>query len=248
MNPMLNDALNYAQNHFKIFPLNVNSKSEQVLKSWKSEATNDLQQVQNWWNHNPSYNIGLKTGNGLIVIDVDCKKGKNGMEQLKPFLATFPKTKVAKTCNDGYHFYYKVDREVRNSIALMEGIDVRGDGGYVLAPPSVVDDKSYAWVNDLPIAEANDAVYDFLSKTKKDTTKSLDDCCLIQEGKRNDYLFKMACYLQKKGFHDESIRLCIAKENEKRCFPCLEMKEVNNICSSALSYDKGFIQTKRERC
>ena len=246
MNPMSNAALNYAQKHFKIFPLNVNSKSEQVLKSWKSEATNDLQQVQNWWNQNPSYNIGLKTGNGLVVIDVDCKNGKNGMEQLKPFLATFPKTKVAKTCNDGYHLYYKVDREVRNSIALMEGIDVRGDGGYVLAPPSVVDDKSYAWVNNLPIAEANDAVYDFLSKTKNDTTKPLDDCCLIQEGKRNDYLFKMACYLQKKGFHDESIRLCITKENEKRCYPSLEMKEVNNICSSALSYDKGFIQTKRD--
>ena len=63
MNPMSNAALNYAQKHFKIFPLNVNSKSEQVLKSWKSEATNDLQQVQNWWNQNPSYNIGLKTGN-----------------------------------------------------------------------------------------------------------------------------------------------------------------------------------------
>lgn len=154
------EALIYAQNHFKIFPLNVNSKSEQVLKSWKSEATNDLQQVQNWWNHNPLYNIGLKTGNGLVVIDVDCKNGKNGMEQLKPFLATFPKTKVAKTCNGGYHFYYKVNREVRNSINLMEGIDIRGDGGYVLAPPSVVDDKSYDWVNNLRIADANDAVYD----------------------------------------------------------------------------------------
>ena len=246
MKSLQSEALIYAQNHFKIFPLKVNSKSEQVLKSWKNEATNDLQQVQNWWNHNPSYNIGLKTGNGLIVIDVDCKNDKNGLKQLKPFLDTFPKTRIAKTCHDGYHFYYKVNREIRNSIDLMEGIDVRGDGGYVLAPPSVVDDKSYIWVNDLPIAEANDAVYEFLSKTKNNTTKPLDDCCLIQEGKRNDYLFKMACYLQKKGFHDESIRIYIAKENEKRCYPSLEMKEVNNICSSALSYDKGFIQTKRD--
>ena len=71
MRSLQSEALIYAQNHFKIFPLNVNSKSEQVLKSWKSEATNDLQQVQNWWNNNPLYNIGLKTGNGLVVIDVD---------------------------------------------------------------------------------------------------------------------------------------------------------------------------------
>ena len=79
---------------------------------------------------------------------------KMSLKQLKPFLANFPKTRIAKTCHDGYHFYYKVNKEIRNSINLMEGIDVRGDGGYVLAPPSVVDDKSYIWVNDLPIAEA----------------------------------------------------------------------------------------------
>ena len=93
MKSLQSEALIYAQNHFKIFPLKVNSKSEQVLKSWKEEAVDDIDQVTKWWNNNPLYNIGLKTGNGLVVIDVDCKNGKNGMEQLKPFLANFPKTR-----------------------------------------------------------------------------------------------------------------------------------------------------------
>lgn len=61
MSSLQSEALIYAQNNFKIFPLKVNSKSEQVLKSWKEEATNDINQVTKWWLTNTQYNIGLKT-------------------------------------------------------------------------------------------------------------------------------------------------------------------------------------------
>ena len=109
MNPKLTSALMYAQYHFKVFPLKVNSKSGQVLKSWKEEATTDQDTIMNWFS-NTDYNVGVRTGNGLLVIDVDNKKGKNGYQSIEPFLKNFPKTLVVKTANNGWHMYYYVDR------------------------------------------------------------------------------------------------------------------------------------------
>lgn len=239
MSSLQSEALIYAQNNFKIFPLKVNSKSEQVLKSWKEEATNDINQVTKWWLTNSQYNIGLKTGSGLIVIDIDCKNGKNGLEQIKPFLANFPKTKIAKTCHGGYHFYYKVDREVRNFVDLFDGVDVRGDGGYVLAPPSIVDDKSYTWVNDLQIANANDAVYKLLERDKLQVVNHLSSVTMIQQGVRNETLFRLGCMMQAKGMSDESIKASLEIENMKRCNPPLSKKELASIIKSITTrYDK----------
>ena len=239
MSSLQSEALIYAQNNFKIFPLKVNSKSEQVLKSWKEEATNDINQVTKWWLTNTQYNIGLKTGSGLIVIDIDCKNGKNGLEQIKPFLADFPKTRIAKTCHGGYHFYYKVDREVRNYVNLLDGVDVRGDGGYVLAPPSIVDDKSYTWVNDLQIANANDAVYKLLERDKLQVVNHLSSATVIQQGVRNETLFRLGCMMQAKGMSDESIEASLEIENMKRCNPPLSKKELASIIKSIITrYDK----------
>lgn len=239
MSSLQSEALIYAQNNFKIFPLKVNSKSEQVLKSWKEEATNDINQVTKWWLTNTQYNIGLKTGSGLIVIDIDCKNGKNGLEQIKPFLADFPKTRIAKTCHGGYHFYYKVDREVRNYVNLLDGVDVRGDGGYVLAPPSIVDDKSYTWVNDLQIANANDAVYKLLERDKLQVVNHLPSATVIQQGVRNETLFRLGCMMQAKGMSDESIKASLEIENMKRCNPPLSKKELASIIKSITThYDK----------
>lgn len=239
MSSLQSEALIYAQNNFKIFPLKVNSKNEQVLKSWKEEATNDINQVTKWWLTNTQYNIGLKTGGGLIVIDIDCKNGKNGLEQIKPFLADFPKTRIAKTCHGGYHFYYKVDREVKNYVNLLDGVDVRGDGGYVLAPPSIVDDKSYTWVNDLQIANANDAVYKLLERDKLQVVSHLSSATVIQQGARNETLFRLGCVMQAKGMSDESIEVSLEIENMKRCNPPLSKKELASIIKSITTrYDK----------
>lgn len=175
----------------------------------------------------------------MIVIDIDCKNGKNGLEQIKPFLADFPKTRIAKTCHGGYHFYYKVDREVRNYVNLLDGVDVRGDGGYVLAPPSIVDDKSYTWVNDLQIANANDAVYKLLERDKLQVVNHLSSATVIQQGVRNETLFRLGCMMQAKGMSDESIEASLEIENMKRCNPPLSKKELASIIKSIITrYDK----------
>ena len=245
MNPMLDHALNYAQEHFKIFPLKVNSKSEQILNSWENEATEDLHQVESWWSDHPDANIGVKTGEGFIVIVVNNSIDRNGKEVMEPYIEKFPKTRIVRTPNDDWHFYYDVGKDIPCQINIYEGIDIQGEGGYVVGAGSQIDDKKYYISLDTPIAKANDAVYEFINE-KSNHTKQLKDFEKIYKGKRNDYLLKIACFLQQKGLTDKAIEVCIQKENEQRCVPILETDEVHKICESALSYNKGFIQTKRE--
>lgn len=232
MNSMLNQALNYAQNHFKIFPLNVNSKNEQILKSWKKEATDDIHQIELWWSQNPCYNIGIRTGDGLIVIDVDNKNNKNGKKSIESYIKRFPKTKIVRTPNDGWHFYYYVDRQIPCRVNLYEGIDVRGEGGYVVGAGSQMDDRKYFVSLDVPIAEANEAVYQFLEgdKTQLRTVNIVDH--QINEGERNDTLFRMATVLKAKGLSFNSVLAAIKEENKAKCVPVLDDKEIFSICNS----------------
>lgn len=62
---------------------------------------------------------------------------------IEKFLDEFPKTRIVRTPNDGIHIYYKVDREIRCKVNLYEGIDIRGDGGYVVGVGSVINGKEY---------------------------------------------------------------------------------------------------------
>lgn len=172
MKSLVNYALTYAQLNFKVFPMKVNSKNEQVLKSWDKEATNDIKQIIQWFT-NKDYNIGIKTGEGLIVIDVDNINGQNGNQSILPYLNKFPKTRIVKTSNNRFHLYYYVDREIKSKTHLYDGINISGDGSYVIAPPSMIDDKAYIVYEDRPIAKANEMVYDFLNI--KPTENNYDD-------------------------------------------------------------------------
>lgn len=241
----LDYALKYVQSNFKIFPLNVNSKSEQILKSWKKEAFSDTKTVQYYWKLNPNYNIGIKTGDGLLVIDVDNKNGKKGAESIKEYIHQFPKTFSVKTPN-GFHLYYKVKKSYPNKVNLYEGVDVRCEGGYVVAPPSIVDGKSYTIVHDVAIAEANEVVYQFLEGNKKLPVESIKEDS-IPIGSRNDTLFRLACYMHSKGFSNKTIELSIRQENQERCIPPLSNHEINTIVNSAIHrYDKGTIEIGNE--
>ena len=235
----LEQAIKFAVMQFKVFPLQNNTKDGQVLKSWKNEATCDLEQIKKWWDKDRDYNLAIRTGSGLVVIDVDVKNGKDGRIIFNEYSKSFPETFAVKTPNGGYHYWYLVDSDIPCKVNLYEGIDIRGEGGYILSPPSIVDSIEYVVIKDVPIAKANDEIYEFLKIKPKDTSrkKTVEVICT---GERNDTLFKEACSLQSGGFSDEAIQACILKENEMRCSPSLSEREVMTIVESVLTrYPKG---------
>jgi hypothetical protein len=131
------------------------------LKHGLLQASKDPDQIKAWWDQWPDANVGIATGpvSGIVVLDVDAAKGAFSSELLfdgvDATVFTTPKVKTGA----GLHFYYKYPETetVRNSASkLAKFIDVRGEGGYVVAPPSVhVSGKKYEFLNeDIPhIAE-----------------------------------------------------------------------------------------------
>ncbi len=240
-------ALAYAKEGLRVFPLAPNSKGKQVLHSWIKEATTNPDTIEYWWDTNPQYNIGIVTGEKLFVIDVDIKNQHNGIESLKQYGKELPTTKMVKSPSGGFHLYYYDDsQEVKTRTGLYDGIDIRGKGGYIVAPPSMIDGNKYQFVNKEPVAKINDALRNFLNRHKENGESSFPSQDIVNEGCRNDYLFRMACFLQQKGFSDVAINECIKKENEVKCQPPLEIQEIERIIQSTLKYKKGIVQLRNE--
>lgn len=127
--------------------------------------------IDRWWRDHPDAMPGLPTGEriGAWVLDIDIKEGVDGyatLAALEQEHGALPDTARAKTASGGTHYYFRHVDGVRNRGRLGVGIDVRGDGGYVIAPGSVrADGGAYTWVvspDDQPIADAPDWLLDLV--------------------------------------------------------------------------------------
>jgi len=104
-----------------------------------NDASTDPNRIAAWWANSPNANVGLATGHGLVVLDVDGEDGRRSLAALEVEQEPLPTTLTART-GKGEHRYYRAPggAQVRNSAStkLGRGLDVRGEGGYVVAPPS----------------------------------------------------------------------------------------------------------------
>ena len=122
---MMQDALELASAGWHVFP--VQERGKQPLVRWRDESTTDPMKVGEWWQRWPDANIGIDCGkSGLVVVDYD------GVEP--PQVDTLQ----VKTGRGVHHYFSDSGSSVPNSASMLgDKIDVRGEGGYVLAPPSV---------------------------------------------------------------------------------------------------------------
>jgi P4 family phage/plasmid primase-like protien len=140
------------------------------------DATNDPYQIWSYWGNHP-YNIGIVTGkvNGCIVVDVDPRNG--GLETLKR-LNLNTSTLAVSTGGNGYHYYYQYPEiDIKLPGKLGDGIELKKDKGYVVAPPSNhASGGGYQWLNNEPLLSAQ-YVIDVLPKPKKpdELDEQLDD-------------------------------------------------------------------------
>lgn len=115
-----------------------------LIKGWREKATINTDQIRIWWDEWPWANIGIATGgiSELIVLDVDVSTTKNGPLSLANLEARYhalPSTYTVRTGSGGLHYYFAANSIVlRNSAGrLGEGLDIRSEGGFVIAPPSL---------------------------------------------------------------------------------------------------------------
>jgi hypothetical protein len=108
---------------------------------WGTRASRDPAMIRLWWERWPDAVISVPTGkpSGVVVLDIDCKKGRNGFDTLADLgKAILPDTPMSHTPSGGLHmFFARTEFEIRNSAGgkgLGVGLDIRGDGGQVVLP------------------------------------------------------------------------------------------------------------------
>jgi hypothetical protein len=239
-NPYRAAALYYASIGWWVFQLAPGSKEPLAGSHGLLQATTDPERIREWWRTIPNANIGIATGpSGLCVADTDPRHG--GDESWADLARQHgaPETLTALTPGGGQHYYYARGEAIaRNTESVLgPGIDTRGFGGYVVAPPSRRPDGEYRWeillgprdggkLAPLPpwIAEA--------LTTHSNKALDLSEDTSIIEGGRNTYLARVAGKFRRDGLGVYELNAMLQAMNKQRCRPALPEAEVENIAKS----------------
>jgi uncharacterized protein YdaU (DUF1376 family) len=255
-------AIAYAQRGWPVIPLHTPhhgicsckmaaacqspGKHPRTLNGHK-DATTDTTRITKWWTEWPDANIGVLTGaeSRLVVIDVDDHEWKSGSQSLAEIEESLGETLDTLTAITGHgkHLYFvHPGGTVPNSVEkLAPGIDVRADGGYVAAPPSLhANGTRYSWIDtQTPTAELPSVIVQEMRREThpiEQTAKASKDSS-IPEGKRNDTLYKLACALRgQQAMERGQILTSLLESNTARCCPPLDVPEVIRITDSVCQH------------
>lgn len=239
----------YAKHGWPVFPCRPREKRPLTEHGFK-EATTDQTVIRKWWEQWPDANIGVPTGgaSGLLVIDLDKKAGIDGEATLAALVAkhgALSETARQRTGSGGSQLFYLYPSGVTigNSTGkLGPGIDVRGEGGYVVVPPSIhPSGPAYKWEHrpSKGIAKLPAWLLELLRKSDRDKQPVASKGATFSAGQRNDGLFRLASTLRAKSLGPDAIRAALLEENLVRCTPPLTEAEVDRIAESAGRYPAG---------
>ena len=217
-------ALSLSSSGIPIFP--VKPDKSPYIKLWQDKATTDQGMVKKWWRQWPDANVAIPTGNksGLVAVDVDVKNGVNGFESLSTIEAMFGQqgTRRIETPSGGVHLIYICNQKVRNRVGIIDGIDIRGDGGYIVTQGSVIGGSAYKVIHDVPPEEMTMEMVSWINDTQN--TKPPSEMG-VGKGERNTQIFKLASSYRGQDL-DMASALEACKDVARSCMPPLEEAEV----------------------
>jgi hypothetical protein len=250
----LDAALALAARGWRVFPIKPRSKKPPQIKEWQIHATTKVEQIRKWWKKWPDANVGIATGkvSNLLVLDIDPRhSGDDSLAELEKQYGELTSKVEVITGTGGTHKYFSfsVDYEIRNSAGhLGEGLDIRGEGGYVVAPPSIHPDtgRAYAWDGDhqpdeTALGDIPEWLLTLLRKPKPKTVEphAINRNDLIPEGQRNDFLFRLGSSMRNRGMSEAAILAALLEENQTQCRPPLPEAEVQAIAHNCVKYPPG---------
>lgn len=210
------------------------------------DASRDDATITQWWAGFPDANIGITTGDasGIVVVDIDIKAGGDiTLDDLQRRFGALEPTWCVETGSGGIHLYYRMpDADVRNSAGMIgPGIDVRGNGGYVVAPPSLhASGERYRWSRDwhpntVPLAELPPWLLErMMPPSSRRAAPPIPH--RIPEGMRNTMLTSVAGSMRRRGLDRAAILAALKITNATRCDPPLPDWEVERIAQSIERY------------
>ncbi|HPC65299.1 MAG TPA: bifunctional DNA primase/polymerase [Anaerohalosphaeraceae bacterium] len=249
-NDILHAALDYAQRGIPVFPCQVSNKAPLTRNGFK-DASVGIEQIKCWWANHPDAIIGMPTGaaSHLIVMDIDPRHGGDySLQGLTGEHGSLPDTLTAITGGGGTHYYFKYPgRLIRCSTSkIAAGVDIKGDGGYVIVPPSGHESGNhYYWDGNFDL----DVVADIpqwllelmISEDKSVAKNNHPDGNQIPEGQRNNTLASLAGNMRRVGMGESEILAAIQMTNQLRCSPPLPESEVVAIAKSVCRYEPDTV-------
>lgn len=216
------------------------------------DATTDVNAIRGWWDRTPTANVGIRTGagSGFVVLDVDPRNGGDeSLATLEKQHGKLPLSPLVRTGGGGRHFYFQhPGGKVSCKANLLPGLDIKADGGYVVAPPSLHDSGGrYLWAQQrthddvrppptppwlLDMIHGDDLPLLKVQKTATPTAWSLN----YAEGSRNSSLTSLAGTMRRRGMEKAAIETALLAENQEKCQPPLPDSEVRKIAQSVARY------------
>lgn len=226
---------------WSVIPLRPQDKRPLVVWEPYQKTLPTKEQVRKWFTEHPTANVGIVTGklSSLLVLDVDGAQGAASVAD-RPI----PRTPTVITAK-GTHYYFRYPKQaVRNGVALAPGLDVRAEGGYVVAPPSRHPNGTpYRWgvppsgPGSAPLAEVPEWLLALARETERATfTKTPEG--LVPHGERKTYLASIAGSMRRRGMSEEAMYVALLVERDTRCElnPPIPNKEVQAIAKSIGRY------------
>ncbi len=249
-NMVLDAALAYAELGYPVFPCAPDAKIPITSNGFK-DATTNIEQIESWWESHPNANIGLPAS-GLIVVDVDGPDNKWPKDQEKAESLTAGP--VSKTPRGGRHYIFRQPegKTWKNSAnKLAPKVDTRASGGYIVVPPSKINDKGYEWIDsmelDVSVTELPTPPQWLIDELDSIGNPSqpikIDSGSSIASGQRNDTLTRLAGSMRRVGMCQPEILVAMTQVNQDRCDPPLSENDVLKITNSICRYAPDEVAT-----
>src|SRR5579872_7030084 len=259
MNPFLEAALSYTARGWPVFPVHGVTDGTCMCGNPNCEhpgkhpctprgvldATLEPSRIREFWRKNHGAGVAIATGqlSGLLVIDIDPRNGgSENLFELERAHGELPKTITSLTGGGGSHlFFQSVDGVKNQSSRIAPGIDVKSNGGYIIAPPSShAAGRCYRWADDLgPDKIALAACPEWLVELLQRAPSRR----FIPKGQRNGHLASLAGSLRREGMAADQMEIRLHEINEDVCQPPLSREEVSRIANSIAKYAAGKGQT-----
>lgn len=237
---MLDAAVRYALAGYYIFPC---EKKIPLTGAGFKNATLDAAQISKWWTENPAAQIALPTGetNHLFVIDVDGPEGEQAVKKMN-----LPETFTVSTRPGRFQRWYKQPHGTKSKCSasiLGPQIDTRGDGGYVIVPPSIHHEtgEPYKVIKNIPWADAPISLLEpQKSSSRVGQSSPISDGDQIPKGKRHDTMLRIAGALRARHLSPEMILAQLRMANERQCRPPLDDADLQKLSQYVGSKPGGF--------
>jgi hypothetical protein len=243
--PIAQAAARYLAGGWSVLPLRHGDKRPLIRWEMLQQARADAATVEQWFARWPNANVGIVTGeiSNLIALDVDPKHGgDDSLAELERRFGPLPETVEARTGGGGRHLYFAHPGAIApNRAGLAQGIDLRGDGGYVVAPPSLhPSGQLYAWAPGRSPEEIAPAALPrwllFAGRGPRAGRSLAAWRQLVQEGvsegERNSTVASLTGHLLWHGVDPQVALELMLAWNRLRCRPPLDDEEVARVVAS----------------